>query len=103
MRHQPDRTRHNPETADDLPRKADLATDGTDRARGIERQHLPGCSLRFLLDEFHERDVSPREPVLLGNLKQPRGARIDRLVDRMADTRNRAFLRAKARHDPITV
>src|SRR5437762_5058866 len=76
---QADRSRHHAEPAHDLPVEAELAGECTDRARGIERELL------LLGNLFHQLAVLAVVPGLARDLEEPRRARVDRLVQRVAE------------------
>src|SRR3990167_1809135 len=84
--HQPDGTRQDADAAHDLPRQPEFATDGADGAGRVDRQHLAGGTFSLGADQLFEPDVVAGKAVVLGDLEQARGARVNRLVQRMTES-----------------
>src|SRR6185503_12538797 len=77
---QPDGARHHAQALHDLPVEPELAGERADRAGGVQSDvFLSG-------DGFYELAVLAVMPGLARDLEQAHAARIDRLVDRVAES-----------------
>src|SRR5712692_4720616 len=81
VRDQADRPRHDRQPAADLPGDLELAEDRANRAGRVDRQLATVQASRLLRDEPHQFHVAPGEAVLLRNLEEALGPRIDRFMD----------------------
>src|SRR5712691_11369375 len=91
MADQTDGPRNDRNAAADLPRKLQLAQDRADRAGGVDRKRACEGALGVGAHRLHQGDVAAAIAVALRDREQNGRARVDRLVDRMADPRNRRF------------
>src|SRR3954469_7469279 len=76
---EPDRARHDAQTFDDAPIEPQLAGERADRARGIQRDAARCGNL------LHQAAVFAVVPGLARDLEEPHAARVDRLMDRVAE------------------
>src|SRR5580765_499126 len=85
---EPDRACDHGDAAGHAPGEAELAADRPDRAGRVHGQDPARRSLGLGTDQLHQVDVVAGPAVLPGELEQPHGARIDRLVDWMTEPRD---------------
>src|SRR4051794_27874635 len=83
-----DRPGEDADPAHDAPVEAELAGDRGDGPGRVDRQRLAERRLGLAADRTHQRDVGTREAMLGRDLEEPRRARIDGLVEVMADAGN---------------
>ena len=92
---QTDCARHHAQATADFPVKAHLAAQRANRACGVGGQWLAGSQRRLIGHSGHQREIGAVKAGLAGQLKQPWGAWINRLVDGVADARHDALLGLK--------
>ena len=81
-------------------REAEVEHDRRDRDRDVHRERLaPGLRDRSR-NARASSDVRPADPALVGELEDPLGARVDRLVHRVPEARELAARRADAPASP---
>src|SRR6202008_1476330 len=87
------------DAAAEPPVEAELARDRADRTGGVDRQGLLQHALGLRRDPLHQLHVPALVAVLARDLEKPRRARVDRLVQRVADAGDAALLRAEVGDD----
>src|SRR5262245_26617522 len=91
MADQADRAREHAKTTHAARREAQLAGKRADRAGRIYRHHATRRSFCARMNALHQIDVAAVESGLRGDRKKAQHARIDRLVDWMANPGNDAL------------
>src|SRR5579871_1090755 len=93
MSDQTDRAGHHADSAHDVPRQADLARHRRNRPSRIDRERLAQALLAVARDRSHQLDILTGKSVGGGDLEQLWRARVDRLVEAVADAGNGTLAR----------